>query len=60
MNFTEGKAKMNIDRIAAHLNSIIRSLEEDIEIEREGRLKAERENRELRERLKTLDGQIWD
>ncbi len=51
---------MNIDRILEHLNSLIKSLEEDYEIEREGRLKAERENRELKARLKAMDGQIWD
>lgn len=51
---------MNIDRILEHLNSLIKSLEEDYEIECEGRLKAERENRELKARLKAMDGQIWD
>lgn len=55
-----GGLKMSIDRIAAHLNSLIKSLEEDYESEREGRLKAEKENRELKAKLKAMDGQIWD
>lgn len=51
---------MNVDRILEHLNSLIKSLEEDYEIEREGRLKLEAENQKLKEKLKAMDGQIWD
>lgn len=51
---------MDLDRILHHLNSLIRSLEEDYEMEKEERLKLEAENKKLKDRLKALDGQIWD
>lgn len=51
---------MSIDRIAAHLNSLIKSLEEDYEMEKEERLRLEAENQKLKEKLKAMDGQIWD
>lgn len=51
---------MSIDRIAAHLNSLIKSLEEDYEMERDGRLKLAAENKKLKEKIKAMDGQIWD
>lgn len=51
---------MSIDRIAAHLNSLIKSLEDDYKMEKAERLKLEAENQKLKEKLKAMDGQIWD
>lgn len=46
--------------IAAHLNSLIKSLEDDYEMEKAERLKLEAENQKLKEKLKAMDGQIRD